>query len=97
VTLADLRKLSIRRQIRIRFPIRNGMECVITEHGLAQVPGLRSIPDFHLEQELASAGCFLLEPVAGDPAETRPASRDELDQLISSARSGTAAPEHDDE
>ena len=66
--LADLRKLSIRRQIRIRFPLRNGMECVVNEHGIAQVPGLRSVPDFNLEQELVSAASFVLEPVAASAA-----------------------------
>ena len=92
--LADLRKLSIRRQIRIRFPIRNGMECVITEHGIAQVPGLRAVPDFNLEQELASASAFVLEPAA--PSPSRQIGRDQLDALVASAGPG-AIPEHEEE
>ena len=52
--LADLRKLSIRKQLKIRFRLPNGMECVVTEQGLAQVPALRRVPDFNLEQELAA-------------------------------------------
>ena len=51
--LGDLRKLAIRRQTRIRFPLANGLECVVNEHGVAQVPALNSIPDFNLERELA--------------------------------------------
>ena len=31
MTLADLRKLSIRKQYRIHFRLRNAMECVISE------------------------------------------------------------------
>jgi len=96
MTLADLRRISIRRQIRIRFPIRNGMECVVNEHGIAQVPGLRSVPDFNLERELAEASAFTLEPVAA-ASKPQQTSRDELDQMISTAASHAAAPDHEDE
>jgi len=89
--LADLRKVAIRRQIRIRFPIRNGMECVVTEHGLAQVPALRSVPDFNLEQELSSAGTFILEPVDASPSGSRQVRREELDSMIAAAAPGAPA------
>jgi hypothetical protein len=92
--LADLRKLSIRRQIRIRFAICNGMECVITEHGIAQVPGLRSVPDFNLEQELAGASAFVLEPVS-DPSP-RPVGRAELDAMVATIAPGATA-EHEED
>ena len=59
--LADLRRLSIRKQLRIHFRLRNGMECVISEHGIAQVPALKGVPDFNLEEELTAAGEFLLD------------------------------------
>jgi len=67
--LADLRRLSIRKQLRIRFELPNGMECVITEHGLAQVPALDRVPDFNLEQELGSVSRFVLEPTPIGSAE----------------------------
>lgn len=98
--LADLRKLSIKKQLRIRFRLQNGMECVITEHGIAQVPELNGIPDFNLEQELVSAGQFLLEPavVADKKTASKPRSlgREELSQLASSGP-GAAHDNHDDE
>ena len=99
--LGDLRKLSIRQQTRIRFPLKNGMECVVTEHGIAQVPELRSIPDFNLEQELASAAQFVLEPL-GDGAKKpapprRSVTRAELSAMLSSAGSTAAAPHADHE
>lgn len=93
--LADLRKLSIRRQIRIRFPLRNGMECVVNERGIAQVPALRSIPDFNLEQELETASTFTLEAVASGSA--RQIARGELDGMIAAAPPPGSHPEHDDE
>jgi len=103
--LADLRKLSIRQQVRIRFCIGNGMECVVTEHGIAQVPGLRSIPDFNLEQELASASEFAVEPAAACSAsdggkgvpKVRQIGRDELASMIASAGPGAAVPQHEEE
>jgi hypothetical protein len=62
MTLSDLRKLSIKKNLRIRFVLPNGMECVVTQHGIAQIPALKEVPDFNLEQELNSVGEFLLEP-----------------------------------
>jgi hypothetical protein len=102
--LVDLRKLAIRRQVRIRFRFGKGLECVVTEHGIAQVPGLHAIPDFNLERELASASEFVLEP-----AETRSASgpkgapqarqigRGELASMVGSAGPGAATPGHEEE
>jgi hypothetical protein len=101
MTLADLRKLSIKKQLRIRFRLQNGMECVITEHGIAQVPELKGIPDFSLEQELVSAGQFLLESavVTEKKAAPKPRSvgREELAQMTASGPSAAAHDDHDDE
>ena len=101
MTLADLRKFSIRKQFRIRFPLQNGMECVIDEHGVARVPALKSVPDFNLEQELASARQFVLEPLvaAGEknPPKPRSIARDELETLASAAPSAAAHDEHEDD
>ena len=87
--LADLRKLSVRQNLRIRFQLAGGMECVITEHGIAQVPALCRTPDFNLEQELISVAQFVLEPVTPPdkkhPAAPRHIGREELAAL-------TAAP-----
>jgi hypothetical protein len=96
--LADLRKLSIRKQLKIRFQLANGMECVITEHGVAQIPALRRVPDFNLEQELAGVSQFVLEPVVVDsksPAKPKPVSVDELAGMLTASPS--AAAEHEEE
>ncbi len=100
--LADLRKLSIKQKTRIRFALDGGLECVITEHGIAQVPGLRGAPDFNLESELAEAREFRFEP-AGEPdrkhpAPTRSLTRDEVARLLGPASATAAsAAEHEDE
>jgi hypothetical protein len=99
--LAELRKFSIRQQSRIRFTIRNGMECVITEHGIAQVPGLTHVPDFNLEEELAAAGEFHLEAVAvpgqKNPSRPQVLSREQLAALAATGALAAAASDHEDE
>jgi hypothetical protein len=102
MTLADLRKLSIRKQYRIHFRLRNAMECIISESGIAQVPALEKKPDFNLEEELAAAGEFLVEPaVAGDRKRQeapRTLRREEMAALVGGGSSAAAAhDEHDDE
>jgi hypothetical protein len=100
MTLVDLRKLSIRRELRIRFVMNGGMECVISEHGIAQVPALHSIPKFNLEEELAGAQQFLIETPAAPSRKTTPArtvNRQELEAMAAAAGSAAAPAEHDDE
>lgn len=102
MTLVDLRKLAIRRHSKITFVLRNGMECVISEDGIARVPALKSVPDFNLEQELASATAFVV--AAGAPAGTKnppkpvPLGRPEMIAMALQP-AGAAAPhdEHDDD
>jgi len=99
--LADLRKLSIKQKTRISSALGGGLECVITEHGIAQVPGLRGAPQFNLESELATAREFRLEP-AGEPdrkhpAPTRSLTRDELARLLGPASAAASAAEHEDD
>ena len=61
--LADLRRTSIRKNVRIRFQLPNGMDCVVNEHGVAQFPALRAVPDFDLEDQLGQVRQFVVEPV----------------------------------
>lgn len=101
MTLADLRKLAIKKQHRIRFRLNNGMDCLMDERGVALVPGLNRVPDFNLEQELASAAGFVLEPVAAGPKngpKPKAVTREELAAMLNAAPAPTAHhDEHDDE
>jgi hypothetical protein len=95
--LADLRKLAIRREFRIKFILRNGMECVVDQRGVARVPALNTVPDFNLEEELAAASAFTLEPAGGkDPAVPRPVRREELAAMTNASPSAEAH-EHEEE
>jgi hypothetical protein len=96
VKLADLRKLAIRDQIKIRFRLSNGLECVVTEHGVAQVPGLSGVPDFNLEQELASVADFSLEPVVGRKSQAGVRRLDRAG-LSAIAAPSPAVPEREEE
>ena len=102
MTLADLRKLSIKKNLRIRFVLPNGMECVVTQHGIAQLPALKGTPDFNIEQELVSVREFLLEPAVIQDKKTavksRSVSREELDSMTHAPAAAVAAhDEHEDE
>ena len=104
--LADLRKVTVKKHLRIRFPLSNGMECVVNEHGIAQVPALRAVPGFNLEEELVGVQAFVVEPAdardkdkdkdKGKP-KARSYSRDEM-AALATAGAGVAAAhaEHED-
>jgi hypothetical protein len=79
--LSVLRKHAIRNQTRVRFTLSNGMDCVITETGVATVPGLNQPPSFDLEDELKRAGQFVLESVGNRAGGARRLSRAELAAL----------------
>src|SRR5271165_3430982 len=97
--LGDLRKFAIRQQTRIRFTLANGLECAVNEHGIAQVPALKAVPDFNLETELAAAQHFQLDALTADPKmpiKTRAVRRDELAALTDGAPT-VEVHDHDDE
>ena len=97
--LGDLRKFAIRQQTRVRFPLANGMECVVNEQGIAQVPALTRIPNFNLDQELAAAQSFQLDTLVADPKapiKIRTVRRDELSALTDGAPA-VEVHDHDDE
>jgi len=88
--LSDLRKVTVKKRLRIRFPLSNGMECVVNEHGIAQVPALRAVPDFNLEDELVGVQAFVVEPAdAGEKDKGKPKARSYTrDEMTALARAG---------
>jgi hypothetical protein len=97
--LGDLRKFAIRQQTRIRFRLTNGLECVVNEQGVAQVPELRAASNFNLEQELAGTQSFQLDALPASPelpVKTRSVRREELATLTGGA-SAVEVHDHDDE
>ena len=94
MTLADLRRIAVRRNTRVRFALSGGMECVIDEHGTARVAALAGAPDFRLENELDAAGRFLLEPAGPNPV-ARAVSREELEEMARAGGSPTPARDDD--
>src|SRR5690349_21958688 len=99
--LAELRKLAIKKQQRIRFGLKNGMDCLMDERGVALVPGLNQVADFNLEQELESAVRFVLEPLntgQKNAPKPRTVTREELDAMVNASPAVSAQhDEHDDE
>lgn len=95
--LADLRKLAIKQRTRIRFALSNGMECVVTEQGIAQVPVLKTVPDFNLEEEVARAERFQLETPSTDSRKAPRLQSLSREQLAGMAAAGGAETVHHDE
>jgi hypothetical protein len=93
--LADLRRLTIKKRLKVHFRLKNGMEGIVTEQGIATVPALKAVPDFNLEDELSSAAEFLVE--AAPPAQSRTVQRAEMMSLVSASPMPAAAHDHDDE
>jgi hypothetical protein len=97
--LSDLRKVTVKKHLRIRFSLSNGMECIVNEHGIAQVPALRAVPAFNLEEELVGVQAFVVEPAdTGEKDKAKPQARSYTrDQMTALAAAGAgAAAAHDE-
>jgi hypothetical protein len=100
--LSDLKKVTVKKHLRIRFALSNGMECVVNEHGIAQVPALRAVPAFNLDDELVGVQAFVVEPAESpDKNKGKPRSqaytRDQLVALVTAGAVGeTVHDDHDD-
>ncbi len=84
MTLSDARKVAVMRRLQIRFAAGGGSECVITERGIAEIPGLAALPEVNIADEFARATQFTLEPAvtAGAPLHSgRTVGREELEAL----------------
>jgi len=104
MTLVDLRRLAIRKQLRIRFGLSNGMECVVSEDGVARVPALKGVPEFSLEKELAGATAFVVEMAVQTGAKNAPRPKavamgpaELAGMAAQSAGGGVAHVEHEEE
>ena len=99
MTLADLRRTTVRKNLRIRFQLPNGMDCVVNEHGVAQIPALRAVPDFDLEDQLGQVREFVIEPVT--PPEKgkvrlQPMTREQLAALAGAPGTDAHHDEHEE-
>jgi hypothetical protein len=102
MNLSDLRKVAVKKHLRIRFPLSNGMECVVNEHGIARVPALRAVPAFNLEQELLGVQTFVVEPAgAGEKDKNQPKARSytrgEMNAFAAAGAGAEAAHDEHDE
>lgn len=86
--LSDARKVAVKQNLRIRFELSGGKECVITEQGIARVPQLDGVPEFNLEEEFGRAGQFHLERL--QPHATQLLTREQLASLLTPATSESA-------
>lgn len=78
--LVDARRVAVRKRAKIRFALAGGLECVINEHGVSEVPGLAAAPEFNLEEEFARASRFTLE-TAEAPGRPSALTRAQMEAL----------------
>jgi len=100
MTLAEVKKLAIRRQVRIRFSLES-TEALIDEHGIAKVPGLQNVPAFNLDHALGNVTQFKLELLGpdGKAKSIQNAKGEEVAKMIaglSAADAAKATDDHDD-
>lgn len=94
--LTDLRKMAIRQQTRVHFRLANGLECVVDEHGIARLAGIRDAPPFNLEEELAGVSEFQLETLEAIKVAPRTVDRAELEKRCSAQPTAAAPDDHDE-
>jgi predicted FMN-binding regulatory protein PaiB len=97
MTLAELKKLAIRRQVRIRFAVES-TEALIDEHGIAKVPGLQNVPTFNLDHALGTVAQFRLELLGpdGKAKSVQNANGQEVAKMIAGLSAAGAAKATDD-
>ena len=97
--LSDVRKLAVRQQLRVRFRLSDGTDCVVMEDGIARMPGIKDVPQLDLETEFAAATQLQLENVAVNSktlVAPRTVSRAELEKLAMSHPSAAVTDDHDE-
>ena len=95
--LVDLRRLAIKKRLKIHFRLKNGMECIVNEQGIATVPALKAVPDFNLEEEL-DVRRGVPDRSRRLPPQPRTVVRAaEMTSLAEAAPAAAAAHDHDDE
>lgn len=82
MTLLDLRRYAIRRRVRVGFSSPGAGECIVSEHGLLQIPSLAGVPGFQFDSSLAGVERFVLTPVE-ESGRPQTISRRHLETLVS--------------
>lgn len=97
--LNDVRRMTVRKQVRVKFGLSGGAECVIDEHGLGKVPQLKGPPAFSMEEEFGLAKEFILEPavLGTGRARSQPQklTRHQLEELVGPS-GPVVEPDHDE-
>ncbi len=95
MTLLELRRYAIQKQVRVQFRSPEAGECVVNEHGVLKIPSLAGVPQFQFDSSLAGVERFDLIPVQGSGG-TRVVSREELESLVGRPPVPAAEPAHED-
>ncbi len=96
VKLHDLRRYAVLNRTPITYSDASGRKARVKRNGIVEIPGLAGAPPYNIEDVLADAQEFVLEPE--DPkAQVRRLSRPEIAALLaSSSPAAAAAKEHEE-
>ncbi len=93
IKLNDLRRYAVQKRTPITYRDGAGRTARVNSKGVAEIPGLRGAPPFNVEELLAAAEEFVLEP-EGSKAQRRQLTRQQVADLL--AQSAPAAVAHHD-
>lgn len=92
VKLSDLRRYAILNRIPITYLDQSGRKARVNRKGIVEIPGITGAPPYNVEEVLAAAQEFVLEPE--DPkAQVRRLSRQQIVELLGSSAPAPAPKE----
>ena len=96
VKLNDLRRYAILNRTPITYSDASGRQARVRRNGVVEIPGLAGAPPYNIEDVLADAQEFVLEP-EHPKAQIRRLSRPEIAALLAiSSPFGVAPKEHEE-
>lgn len=96
VRLADLRRYAIFNRTAILYRDPNGRQARVNRKGIIEIPAVAGAPPYNIEEVLAVAEEFSLEP-EGPKAQPRRLTRPQMAGLLASAAPAAASKEEKEE
>ena len=89
VKLNDLRRYAILNRTPVTYLDQGGRKARVNRKGIVEIPGITGAPPYNVEDVLAAAREFVLEP-EGPNTEVRRLNRQQIVELLTGAAHGPA-------
>ena len=90
VKLNDLRRYVVLNRTPVTYLDQSGRKAHVNRKGIVEIPGIAGAPPYNVEDVLAAAQEFVLEPEAPN-AQVRRLNRQQILELLTSAAPGPAS------